>query len=113
MSSADAVATGQLAEVCTRGLGRVVKGHPQAAVCLTKEGGLMAIFADATMATPEGIHLGSTLAEVKAAYPSLKKSVDFFYVPINATSRYEFLITVDSKTVYEWNLNTTSQTCFN
>jgi len=111
MSYADALSTGQLEGKPQAGW--AVKDHPDAEVCLTKAGGLMAIFGDATMATPERIHLGSTLAEVKAAYPNLKRAVDFEYVPLSATTGYEFLIDFKKKKVYQWNLSTRSETCFN
>jgi hypothetical protein len=113
MSYADAIATGQLEKSKASVFGWTVKGHPDAPVCLKKTGGLMAIFGDSSMATPEGIGLGSTLKQVKGAYPNLKQKLDYFYAPTSATTRYIFLIQADNKKVHEWNLSTTDQTCFN
>lgn len=89
-----------------------LRNHPNAELCLSRAGGLMAIFGDESMATPEGIGLGNTLAEIRAAYPNLKRAIDYFYVPLGSGTRYEFLVPADG-TLGQWNLSEVGQTCFN
>jgi hypothetical protein len=113
MAYPDVMATGLL-EKSSSGAW-VLKDHPEAEVCVTKAGGLMAIFADQSAVTPEGIHVGSTYAQVKAAYPHVQESIDYVYVRTSKTTRYSFLIAgrKPGSTVYQWSINTTDQTCFN
>ena len=93
MSFKAAMATGLVVKNSGPGFAMLytVKDHPRAGLCLDKANGLMAIFADKSAVTPEGIHLGSTHAEVVSAYPNVKRSVDFEYVPISPTTRYEIV----------------------
>ena len=78
MTYAEAMATGEIAELPTRTNGvRIELGdHPDAALCMSQKGGLMAIFLGAGMHTPEGIGLGSPVADLVAAYPDLKPMSD-------------------------------------
>lgn len=76
--------------------------------------GLAAIFAAKGMRTPEGIRLGSTTKQVKAAYPRIKKDVHGFFVttvPGNKKAYYTFGLTRGKVTVYGIALN--KQDCFN
>ncbi|HET8602845.1 MAG TPA: hypothetical protein VFM09_02885 [Marmoricola sp.] len=53
--------------------------------------GLVAVYARSDMATPEGIHPGSTFAQVRKAYPDGKLSVDgYWIVPLGHGTAYEF-----------------------
>ncbi|GAA3073246.1 hypothetical protein GCM10017600_25620 [Streptosporangium carneum] len=76
--------------------------------------GLAAIFAAKGMRTPEGIEIGSTAKQVKAAYPRIKKDFQGFYVikvPGNKRAYYFFDITRGKVTEYGIALN--KQDCFN
>ncbi|MEV4887811.1 hypothetical protein AB0K48_00270 [Nonomuraea sp. NPDC055795] len=76
--------------------------------------GLAAIFAAKGMKTPEGIRIGSTTKQVKAAYPRVKKDVHGFYVttvPGNKKAYYTFGLTRGKVTEYGIALN--KQDCFN
>ncbi|MFI6906037.1 hypothetical protein ACIBKY_32575 [Nonomuraea sp. NPDC050394] len=76
--------------------------------------GLAAIFAAKGMRTPEGIRIGSTTKQVKAAYPRAKKDAHGFYVtavPGNKKAYYSFTLTRGKVTEYGIALN--KQDCFN
>ncbi|MEV4108351.1 hypothetical protein [Nonomuraea sp. NPDC049695] len=76
--------------------------------------GLAAIFAVKGMTTPEGITIGSTAKQVKAAYPRIKKDFHGFYVitvPGNKKAYYSFGVTRGKVTEYGIALN--KQDCFN
>ncbi|MBO3740930.1 hypothetical protein [Actinoplanes flavus] len=77
MSVEDAVATGELkspdlvAEGCGASEIRAAKSS-EVKTTHSTDRGLIAIPAWGRIATPEGIHIGSTLAQVKAAYPDFE-----------------------------------------
>ncbi|WP_433252646.1 hypothetical protein ACQPYK_23280 [Streptosporangium sp. CA-135522] len=76
--------------------------------------GLAAIFAAKGMKTPEGIKIGSTVEQVKAAYPRIRKDVHGLYVitvPGNKEAYYTFGVTHGKVTEYGIALN--KQDCFN
>jgi len=72
MSYADALATGEVGDRSDGAANAALAGRPDAGLCLSKKDGLMAIFLGAGMHTPEGIRIGSSTAELQAAYPGLK-----------------------------------------
>ncbi|MFI6393317.1 hypothetical protein ACIBHY_40345 [Nonomuraea sp. NPDC050547] len=83
-------------------------------VYISPKVGLAAIFAAKGMKTPEGIRIGSTTKQVKAAYPRVKKDVHGFYVttvPGNKKAYYTFGLTRGKVTEYGIALN--KQDCFN
>lgn len=79
--------------------------------------GLVAIFAAGRMHTPQGIQLGATRRQVKAAYPHLHKGIDASWVTVrhHPRSEYEFLFEGrgPKAKVYEMALTRKVQNCFN
>ncbi|GAA4964824.1 hypothetical protein GCM10023334_085440 [Nonomuraea thailandensis] len=76
--------------------------------------GLAAIFAAKDMRTPEGIRLGSTTKQLKAAYPKIKKDIHGYYVitaPGNKKAYYSFGVTHGKVT--EYGIALKKQDCFN
>jgi hypothetical protein len=77
-------------------------------------GKLVIIGATSSMATPEGVHLGSTYAEVKKAYPQWegsegKEGMGYVKVPGNAEAFYRLYL--DAGQVLELTLQTKDQDC--
>jgi hypothetical protein len=80
----------------------------------TSTGKLVIVGATSALATPEGVHLGSTYAQVKKAYPKWqgsdgKEGVDYVKVPGNADALYR--IAIDAGQVLELTLQTQDQDC--
>jgi hypothetical protein len=80
----------------------------------TTTGKLVIIGAMSGVATPEGVHLGSLVKEVKKAYPKWKGSegdegLGFVKVPGNAAALYR--IYIDAGQVLELTLQTADQDC--
>lgn len=80
----------------------------------TTTGKLVIIGAMSGMATPEGVHLGSLVKEVKKAYPKWKGSegdqgLGFVKVPGNPKALYR--IYIDAGQVLELTLQTADQDC--
>lgn len=76
--------------------------------------GLAAIFAAKGMKTPQGIKIGSTAKQLKAAYPRVKKNFHGYYVtavPGNKKAYYSF--TVSRGKVTEYGIALHKQDCFN
>jgi hypothetical protein len=76
--------------------------------------GLAAIFAAKGMKTPEGIKIGSTARQLKAAYPHIKKDFHGYYVvtvPGDKKAYYNFAVTHGKVTEFGIALN--KQDCFN
>jgi hypothetical protein len=76
--------------------------------------GLAAIFAAKGMRTPEGIKIGSTAKQLKAAYPRIKKNFHGYYtikVSGNKKAYYTFEVTRGKVASYGIALN--KQDCFN
>jgi hypothetical protein len=76
--------------------------------------GLAAIFAAKGMETPEGIKIGSTAKQLKAAYPRIKKNFHGYYtikVSGNKKAYYTFEVTRGKVASYGIALN--KQDCFN
>ncbi|REE95944.1 hypothetical protein [Thermomonospora umbrina] len=94
-----------------------LKTHPRPASTaggnLSAGLGVASIFAVADMRTPEGITLGSSLAQVQNAYPRLQNgpNLSFTKVPGNPAAVYTFLI-ADGR-VKELVLDLATQDCHN
>ncbi len=76
--------------------------------------GVAAIYAAKGMKTPQGITIGSTTKQLKAAYPRIKKDFHGFYVitvPGNKKAYYNFTVTRGK--VSEYGMALHAQDCFN
>ncbi|MEU6427291.1 hypothetical protein ABZ860_15480 [Microbispora sp. NPDC046973] len=120
MSAKQAQKTGKIVkklggETCT---GWDLKAHPtpkeRVGLFISKKLGVAAIFAFKGARTPEGIGLGSTMKQLKKAYPHLETPAGGFpiaAVPGNRKAAYYFLLSHGK--VYEMALTLKNQDCFN
>ena len=75
--------------------------------------GLAAIWAPKGVKTPQGIRIGSTYKQLKAAYPGIKKDFHGYYVvtvPGNKKAYYTFTVTRGKVT--EYGIALRNQDCF-
>ncbi|WP_214319933.1 hypothetical protein [Nonomuraea sediminis] len=89
-------------------------GKDYVGIYISKKYGVVLIAAGKGVKTPEGIRIGSTGKQLKAAYPHIKKDVHGFYdikVPGNKKAYYSF--TVEHAKVTDFNIVANNQDCFN
>ncbi len=120
MSAKQAQKTGKIVkklggEGCT---GWDLKAHrtpkDRVGLFISKKLGVAAIFAFKGARTPEGIGLGSTMKQLKKAYPHIETPAGGFpvaAVPGNRKAAYYFLLSHGK--VYEMALTLKNQDCFN
>jgi hypothetical protein len=103
MSATKAKATRQVVFKMSAGAGSCsgwdLKAHPtgkdSVGLYISKKVGVAVIFARKGVRTPQGIGLGSTLKQVKKAYPKVKTSASGFpyvSVPGNPKAYYAFIL---------------------
>jgi hypothetical protein len=87
-------------------------GRNAVGLYISKKHGVALISAPKGVSTPRGIHIGSTLKQVKRAYPKVKLG-DYYYVtvPGNKKATYNFLVSHGK--VYELNIALKNQDCTN
>ncbi|WP_260615983.1 hypothetical protein [Microbispora sp. KK1-11] len=102
-------------EGCT---GWDLKAHPtpkdRVGLFISKKLGVAAIFAFKGARTPEGVGIGSTMKQLKKAYPHIETPAGGFpvaAVPGNRKAAYYFLLSHGK--VYEMALTLKNQDCFN
>ena len=75
--------------------------------------GVMTLFAQEGMTTPEGIGLGSTLDEIRAAYPNADETVHGWSVPVAGFTDRSYLFGIDENDeLEELALTLDAQSCF-
>ncbi|MFC4016162.1 hypothetical protein ACFOY2_53755 [Nonomuraea purpurea] len=76
--------------------------------------GLAAVFAAKGMKTPEGIEIGSTAKQLKAAYPHIRKDVHGYYATaVSANKKAYYTFGVTRGKVTEYGIALYRQDCFN
>ncbi|MBO2452160.1 hypothetical protein J4573_34080 [Actinomadura barringtoniae] len=87
-------------------------GRDSVGLYISKKHGVALISAPKGVSTPRGIHIGSTLKQVKRAYPGVRLG-DYYYVtvPGNRKATYNFLVRHGK--VYELNIALKNQDCTN
>jgi hypothetical protein len=123
MSSKKARATGKIVLKMSAGAGSCsgwdLKAHPtgkdRVGLYISKKVGVAVIIAPKGVKTPQGIGLGSTMKQVKKAYPRLKTAASGFpyvSVPGNSKAYYAFLTDAKGK-VREMAFGLDTQDCVN
>ncbi|WP_073479834.1 hypothetical protein [Streptoalloteichus hindustanus] len=105
---------GGLGETEYCGYDYALRNEPAAHVNISTRLGVAVIFAAPTFRSPEGIGIGSSLAEVRSAYPGLQQSPNIFHTPVpgNANASYHFLLDQDRR-VRQFSLAIRGQDCVN
>ncbi|MEW9552657.1 hypothetical protein [Nonomuraea sp. NPDC050783] len=121
MTAKQAAATGKVVKKLSGGEGcsgwdlkKFATPKDAVGIYISPRVGLAAIFAAKGMRTPEGIRIGSTAKQVKAAYPKIKKDFHGYYVitvPGNKKAYYSFGVTRGKVT--EYGIALKKQDCFN
>jgi hypothetical protein len=81
----------------------------------TSTGKLVAIYVYSSVATPEGITIGSSIDEVLAAYPDWEgedEGIGTGYASVSNNDQARYRITIDSESVVELSLESVDQDCY-
>jgi hypothetical protein len=83
-------------------------------VYFSRQHGLVAIFAQGTMSTPEGIKLGTKINHVQYLFPKAETGTNTIIVdvPGNKAAHYTIGATDDARRVAELGLAADKQDCF-
>ncbi|MEV1168213.1 hypothetical protein [Nonomuraea sp. NPDC049784] len=95
-----------------------LKAHPSGknavGLYISKKKGVALIGAPKGVKTPEGIGIGSTMKQIKKAYPNVKTPKDGFpYVSVPGNPKAYYALLVSKGKIYELNLLLNSQDCVN
>lgn len=123
MSTEKAKATGKIVLKMPAGAGSCsgwdLKAHPSGknavGLFISKKAGVAVIFAAKGVKTPRGIGIGSTMKQVRKAYPRVKTSpggIPYVAVPGNSKAYYAFLADAKGK-VTELAFGLDTQDCVN
>jgi hypothetical protein len=81
----------------------------------TSSNKLVAIYAYGEVATPEGLHVGSTASDLRAAYPSWtgdENADGIGSIPIPGNDKAQYRIDIEDKVLVELSLDATDQDCY-
>jgi hypothetical protein len=81
----------------------------------SSSGKLVAIYVYSSVATPEGITIGSSIDEVLAAYPDWQgeaEGVGIGYAAVPSNDQANYRINIDSESVIELSLESVDQDCY-
>ncbi|MEV7549697.1 hypothetical protein AB0N89_08745 [Amycolatopsis sp. NPDC089917] len=84
---------------CTYGYAEGAAVPGPASVSLTEGNGITVINPSGTVHTPEGIGVGSTEADILAAYPGSTKDGGAYVAPVSAVSAYRIVVAKDGSAV--------------
>ncbi|MFF3671794.1 hypothetical protein [Microtetraspora malaysiensis] len=120
MTLKQAEATNKIVKTPYRGYtcsGWALKAHPpgrdSVGLYISKKLGVAAIFAPKGVKTPEGIGIGSTMKQVRKAYPQLDTTGNYPVAAVPGNPKAMFAFLSNHGKVYEMSLGLVNQDCTN